>query len=145
MEFFTELGYTGLFISSFLAATILPLSSEIVLSALLLSGFNPVLLVTLATIGNVLGSFVNYLAGFHGSLFTIKKILKTSEETFLKAQNRFKRYGVFCLLFAWVPVIGDPLTIIAGVLRINLITFFTLVSLGKLTRYLIITYLLLMR
>lgn len=144
MEFFTELGYTGLFISSFLAATILPLSSEVVLSALLLSGFNPALLVTLATIGNVLGSFVNYIAGFHGSLFTIKKVLKTSEDAFQNAQKRFNRYGVFCLLFAWVPIIGDPLTVIAGVLRVNLVTFFSLVSLGKLTRYLVITYLLLM-
>lgn len=143
MEFFTEFGFTGLFISSFLAATILPLSSEIVLSVLLLNGFDPFLLVTIATTGNVLGSFVNYAAGFHGSVFVIKKILRASEEAFIKAQKRFNKYGVFCLLFAWVPIIGDPLTVFAGVLRINLITFFMLVSFGKCTRYIIISYVIL--
>ena len=64
MEYFTELGYIGLFVASFLAATILPLSSEVVLSALLLNGLSPVTLVTIATVGNVLGSLTNYALGY---------------------------------------------------------------------------------
>jgi len=140
MEYFTEFGYIGLFFASFLAATILPLSSEVVLYFLLLNNFNPFILICVATFGNVLGAFVNYAAGFWGSIFTIKKAFKLSENEFIKAKKRFTKYGVLCLFFAWVPVIGDPFTIVAGVLRINISIFFILVTSGKLIRYLIVSY-----
>jgi len=140
METFTDLGYVGLFLISFLAATILPLSSEVVLCFLLLNGFNPILSVSIATVGNVLGSYTNYALGFWGGLLLIKKVLKMSEEEVIKAQHRFNKYGVGCLFFAWVPVIGDPLTVVAGMLKINLFLFFSLVTSGKLIRYIIITY-----
>ena len=140
MEYFTEFGYAGLFLASFLAATILPLSSEVVLSVLLLNELNPTVLVSVATFGNVLGSFVNYAIGFWGSVFLVKKVLKISEDESVKAQQTFKKYGVFSLFFAWVPVVGDPLTFVAGVLKINLLIFFILVTSGKLIRYVIISY-----
>ncbi len=140
MEYFTEFGYLGLFCASFLAATILPLSSEVVLSFLLLNDLNPIILVSIATFGNVLGSFANYAIGFWGSIFFIKKVLKVSDNEFNKAKQRFKQYGIFSLFFAWIPVIGDPLTIVAGVLKINILTFFILVTSGKLIRYLVVTY-----
>ncbi len=140
MEYFTEFGYMGLFLASFLAATILPLSSEVVLGFLLLNGLSPTLLVSVATFGNVLGSFVNYAIGFWGSVFLVKKVLKISEDESVKAQQTFKKYGVFSLFFAWVPVIGDPLTVVAGALKINILIFFTLVTSGKLIRYVIISY-----
>lgn len=140
MEYFTELGYIGLFLSSFLAATILPLSSEVVLSLLLLNGLNPVTLVGVATCGNVLGSFANYAAGFWGSIFLIRRVLKIPEDTFNNAEKRFKKYGIFSLFFAWVPVIGDPLTVIAGALKVNTVIFFALVTSGKLIRYVIVSY-----
>ena len=140
MEYFTEFGYVGLFFASFLAATILPLSSEVVLSFLLLNDLNPIILVSVATFGNVLGSFVNYAIGFWGSMFLIRKVLKISEDEFIKTKQRFKKYGVFSLFFAWVPVIGDPLTVVAGVLKINILIFFILVTSGKLIRYVIISY-----
>ncbi len=140
MHYFTDLGYLGLFISSFLAATILPLSSEVVLSALLLSGLSPVALVTTATIGNVLGSLTNYALGYWVSLEVIKKWLKMSEQEFVKAEQRFVKYGYLSMLFAWVPIIGDPLTVVAGVLRIRLAWFVILVTAGKLARYLVISY-----
>jgi len=143
MECFTELGYVGLFLSSFLAATILPLSSEVVLSFLLFNNFNPVVLVSIATVGNVLGAFVNYGIGMWGSIFFIRKVLRITEEEFEKAKQRFNRYGVFSLFFAWVPVIGDPLTVVAGVLRVRLILFFVLVTSGKLIRYILVSYLIL--
>ncbi len=138
MEYFTEFGYVGLFLASFLAATILPLSSEIVLIFLLLNDLNPTILVCIATFGNVLGSFVNYALGFWGSLFLVKKVSRISEDGFTKAKQRFKKYGVYSLFFAWVPVIGDPLTIVAGVLKINFLIFLILVTLGKFLRYVII-------
>lgn len=140
MEYFSELGYFGLFVAAFLAATILPLSSEIVLSALLLTGLSPIVLVTIAITGNVLGSLTNYALGYWASLGVIKKWLKISEEEFVRAEQRFVKYGLFSLCFAWVPIIGDPLTVLAGVLRIQLLWFVILVSVGKLMRYIVISY-----
>ena len=138
MEYFTELSYVGLFLASFLSATILPLSSEVVLIYLLLNDFNPTILVCIATFGNVLGSCVNYALGFWGSSFFVRKVPGISEEEFTRAKQRFRKYGVYSLFFAWVPVIGDPLTVVAGVLKIKIFTFLTLVTLGKLFRYVII-------
>lgn len=140
MDYFTELGYFGLFVSAFLAATILPLSSEIVLSALLLNGLSPIALVAIATTGNVLGSLTNYALGYWLSLEVVKKWLKMSEEEFVRAEQRFVKYGLFSLCFAWVPIIGDPLTVIAGVLRIRLFWFLILVTAGKLIRYILLSY-----
>ena len=143
MEYLSEFGYIGLFIAAFLAATILPLSSEVVLTALLLSGLSPTTLVFVATVGNVLGSLVNYAMGYWASLVVVKKWLRMSEDDFVRAEQRFTRYGLFSLLFAWVPIIGDPLTVIAGVLRIPLRWFVILVSAGKFLRYVVISYMVL--
>jgi len=141
MDYFTELGYLGLFLSSFLAATILPLSSEVVLSTLLLTDLPPVALVVIATAGNVLGSLTNYALGYWVSLEVVKRWLKISEDAFVQAEQRFVKYGIFSLFFAWVPIIGDPLTLIAGVLRIRLLWFIILVTAGKLMRYVVIAHL----
>ncbi|MHC9510476.1 YqaA family protein [Kangiella sp. M94] len=138
MEYFAELGYIGLFIAAFLAATILPLSSELVLTALLLNGFSPELLVIVATIGNVLGSLTNYGLGYWASKTVIQKWLRMTESEFVRAEERFKKYGIVALLFAWVPVIGDPLTVMAGILRIRLLWFLILVTIGKFMRYYIL-------
>jgi membrane protein YqaA with SNARE-associated domain len=138
MEFLAEYGYLGLFTASFLAATILPFSSEVVLTGLLLHGFQPVMLLTVATTGNVLGSLANYGIGFLGSIFLIQRVLRISTEDFARAKNRFHKYGVFSLLFAWVPIIGDPLTVVAGALKINLVIFMLLVTAGKLIRYIMV-------
>lgn len=128
MGYFSELGYIGLFISSFLAATILPLSSEVVLAALLVTGLSPFALIIVATTGNVLGALTNYALGYWASMGVIKKWLKMSEEEFVRAEQRFKKYGMFSLCFAWVPIIGNPLTVMAGILRIRMFWFFLLVS-----------------
>jgi membrane protein YqaA with SNARE-associated domain len=143
VEYLSELGYVGLFVAAFLAATILPLSSEVLLSTLLLNGFSPIALVAVATTGNVLGSLTNYALGYWGSKGVIHRWLRMSEEEFVRAEQRFVKYGLFSLLFAWVPIIGDPLTVIAGVLRIRLLWFVMLVTVGKLLRYIVISYLLL--
>jgi len=140
MDYFLELGYLGLFLSAFLAATILPLGSEVILVGLLLNGFNPASVVTIATFGNVLGSVVNYAIGFFGSAFLIYRVLKISEQNFASAKNRFEKWGKWSLLLAWVPIIGDPLTVIAGVLRMNIWLFLVLVTIGKLARYIAVSY-----
>ena len=139
MEYLSEFGHIGLFIAAFLAATVLPLSSEIVLSALLLNGLSPVTLVITATTGNVLGSLTNYGLGFWANRHVIKKWSGMSDDDFAGAEQRFARYGLISLFFAWVPVIGDPLTIIAGMLRVQLRWFLILVTAGKLLRYIAIS------
>ena len=138
MEYFAELGYTGLFVAALLAATVLPLSSEVVLSALLLAGLSPASLVAVATTGNVLGALVNYALGYWASYTVVKKWLRISDADFCRTRQRFERYGLFSLLFAWVPFVGDPLTLIAGVLRISLIWFLVLVTIGKCLRYMVV-------
>ena len=140
MEVFLDYGYTGLFIASFLAATILPLSSELVFAGLLLNDLPMANLVIIATAGNSLGSATNYALGYWASQAVIQKYLKISDEEFVKAEQRYVKYGTFSLLFAWVPVIGDPLTVIAGVLRINVMVFLLLVTTGKFARYLAVGY-----
>lgn len=140
MEYFVEYGYIGLFVAAFLAATILPISSELLLSALLLSGTSSVATVMIATAGNVLGSLSNYALGYWASLNLVKKWLRLSESEFLHAEQRFKKYGTWSLLLAWVPIIGDPLTLIAGILRVRLLWFLLLVSTGKCLRYIAVCY-----
>lgn len=143
MEEFAELGYFGLFLASFLAATILPLSSEVVLTLLLLTGLNPTALVVVATTGNVLGALLNYVIGSRGGTLLLKKVFEIPPATLERSLQTFKKYGILSLLFAWVPVIGDPLTMIAGTLKINISLFLLLVTTGKLLRYIIITYIVL--
>ncbi|WP_018624945.1 YqaA family protein [Kangiella aquimarina] len=138
MDIFIEYGYLGLFISAFLAATILPLSSELVLTALVLNGLPPLTLVLIATLGNVLGSLTNYGLGYWASKTVIQSWLRMSEYEFVRAEERFKKYGIIALLFAWVPIIGDPLTVMAGILRIRLLWFLLLVTTGKFLRYYIL-------
>ncbi len=140
MEILSEYGYLGLFLSSFLAATILPFSSEVVLGLLLSNDFTPVLTIFVATTGNVLGSIVNYCLGLLGSQILLNKLLRISANEMEKAENRFRKYGVFSLLFAWVPIIGDPLTIAAGILKVNFVLFLFLVTMGKFIRYVFVAW-----
>jgi membrane protein YqaA with SNARE-associated domain len=112
----------------------------VVLSVLLVNGLNPSLLVLVATSGNVLGSVVNYALGYTGGKLFKKKFATASEDQINASLARFERFGVISLLFAWVPVIGDPLTAAAGVLKINLPLFLLLVTIGKLGRYIAVVW-----
>ncbi|MCG8685967.1 MAG: DedA family protein [Desulfobacterales bacterium] len=138
MDVFTSLGLGGMFLSAFLAATVLPLSSEVVLTLLLASGHGPIPVVAVATTGNVLGSVVNYWLGMAGTDLLGRKIKGLSEQQLNKARERFKSWGTASLLFAWVPVIGDPLTVVAGMMKVNLKIFIALVLIGKMGRYLVL-------
>jgi len=140
MEVFADYGFFGLFWSSFLAATLLPLSSEVVMGVLLAHDFSPYGTLLTATSGNVLGSVVNYGLGRLGSRIVVHKIFRLPDTDMQKAEDRFKTYGVFSLLFAWVPVIGDPLTVAAGILKVNFALFLFLVGMGKLIRYLVVCW-----
>ncbi len=135
MEWLVEYGLLGLALASFLAATILPLSSELVLSALLIAGENPTTLIVIATIANVAGSVVNYVVGRWGADTILQKWFHLTPQQTSNAESKFNRYGKWSLLFAWVPIIGDPLTFIAGILKVKFSLFLLLVTIGKFSRY----------
>lgn len=132
-----ELGiYGGLILASFLAATLLPGSSEALLSGLLVQGHGePLLLVAAASFGNVTGSLANWLCGRFLARFMGRRWFPVSERAYGQATSWFERYGIWTLLFAWVPIVGDPLTVVAGALRTPLLPFVVLVSIGKVVRY----------
>ena len=135
------ISYFQLLIISFLAATILPLSSELVLSTMLLTdSFDKYLLLVVASFGNIFGSSVNWYLGKKILIFRDKKWFPVNEKQIAKSEMYFKKYGIWSLLLAWVPIIGDPLTVIAGILKINFFTFLLLVSISKISRYIFLIF-----
>jgi membrane protein YqaA with SNARE-associated domain len=129
--------YFYLFFIAFLSATVFPLGSEALLVYNLSLDLNIFLLFIVATAGNTLGSLVNYYIGLKGEKFLVrKKILK--KEKVLKTKRIFDKYGGYSLLFSWVPIIGDPITIVAGMLFYNLKKFIYLTLISKGIRYLFV-------
>ena len=125
--------------SAFGAATLLVLPSEAILLAQIKTGLAPTwALIVVATIGNVSGSAFNWWLGCHARRFQHKRWFPFSPATIDAASTRFQRWGLWSLLFAWVPVVGDPLTFVAGVLRVPFHWFLPLVTLGKGARYAIL-------
>ena len=134
--------YGGLLVSAFLAATILPLSSEVVLAAMALSGSYLLFwLWVCATAGNLAGAMVNWGLGRYCLRFQERRWFPFSRDTLETSQRHFLRFGVWSLLFAWVPLVGDPLTFVAGVLRVPFLLFTLLVFLGKAGRYAVLLWL----
>ena len=134
--------YLSLFFISFLAATILPFSSELTLAGLIsTSNYDNLLLLVFASFGNVLGSVFNWGLGFYARNLTIKKWFPFKETQIEKSSKWFSKFGKWSLLFAWAPIVGDPLTFVAGLLRVRFFDFIILVAIGKVSRYLIIFYL----
>ena len=135
--------YLSLFAISFLAATILPFSSELTLAGLIVSSnYNNLLLLIVASFGNILGSVVNWALGFYSRNLSTKKWFPFKETQIKRSSKWFDKFGKLSLLFAWVPIIGDPLTLAAGLLRVKFIEFLILVTIGKVSRYVVIFYLL---
>lgn len=136
----TDLGaYSGLFLSAFVAATLLPTASEAVLVGLLLAGNQPAeMLILVASVGNVLGSVVNWVLGRWIEHFKEKPWFPVKSASLARAQAWYSRYGKWSLLLSWAPVIGDPLTVVAGVMREPFPVFLVLVTLAKVGRYLIL-------
>ena len=131
--------YVSLFLAAFAAATLVPAQSEAVLVGLLASDtFSPVALLLVATLGNVLGSLVNWLLGRSVERLKHKRWFPVSERQLARAQASYHRYGRWSLLLSWVPIIGDPLTVVAGMLREPLWSFILLVTLAKGARYLVL-------
>ena len=124
-----------LFILSFLAATVVPIGSEWLLMVMILTGFSPSHTVITATIGNYLGGCTTYLIGIYGSNFIINKLLRISNEELIRAKGIYKKYGSWSLLLSWLPIVGDPLCLLAGIFRIGFVRFSLLIFSGKFLRY----------
>jgi membrane protein YqaA with SNARE-associated domain len=131
--------YAGLFLAALVAATILPMQSEAALVGLLLSGYSPWLLLLVASIGNVLGAVINWLLGRGIERFRYRRWFPVGEAALTRAQGWYQRYGKWSLLLSWAPVIGDPLTVIAGVMREPFAVFLALVTIAKVGRYAVLT------
>lgn len=130
-----------LFASAFLAATVLPFYSEVVLFALLRAGGDPLLLVIVATLGNTLGAAVNWILGRFLLHFQDRRWFYFKPEQIARAQDWYQRYGFWSLLLAWLPIGGDALTFIAGIMKVRLDVFLLLVGTGKAARYIAIVFL----
>ncbi|MBU1171557.1 MAG: DedA family protein [Proteobacteria bacterium] len=130
--------YLYLFLISFLASTLIPLGSEWLLAALVVDAANPIGLVCVASIGNVLGATTTYAIGRYGGGPLAEKLLGINAEKREKADAVYKKYGAWSLFFSFLPVIGDPLCLVGGFLRVPMALFFPLVLGGKSLRYLFV-------
>lgn len=130
-----------MFASALAAATLLPGGSEVVLGAMLAVGrWDPVMLVAVATAGNLAGSTINWAIGRFLAERREARWFPLSRAALDRAEAQFNRFGLPVLLLAWIPVIGDPLTLVAGLLRVRIVPFLLLVGVGKATRYAIIAW-----
>ena len=127
--------YAMLFAVAFGAATILPLQSEAMLVGLLLADYSPTWVIAVGSVGNVLGSVVNWMMGRQVEKFRSRRWFPANEAQLDRAKRWYQRHGKWSLLLSWVPVVGDPLTVIAGVLREPLPIFLVLVTIAKVGRY----------
>ena len=131
----------GLFVAALGAASLLPMQSEPVLVGLLLLGETPAwLLVLVASIGNTLGSLINWLLGRQVDRFRDRRWFPVPQAALDRATGWYRRWGRWSLLMSWAPFIGDPLTLVAGVLREPLGTFLLLVAIAKTARYLVLAW-----
>lgn len=140
LNFLIEYGYWGLLIASFLSASILPFSSEAVMVGLLAAGLDPVLLIVYGTIGNTGGSLFNYGLGRLGRLDWIERFLHVEREKLDKTQRWMQGRGAWMGFFAFVPVVGDVLTIAMGLMKTNFLLTTLSIFVGKLLRYVLLVY-----
>jgi membrane protein YqaA with SNARE-associated domain len=128
--------YFGLFGAAFLSATVFPFQSEVILFGMLMAEhYHVVLLVLFASLGNILGSCINWFLGRFIAHFENRRWFPLSKAKMARAEGWYRQYGRWSLLLSWVPIIGDPLTIVAGVLREPFPVFLALVAIAKTARY----------
>ena len=131
------MSYFSLFLASFASATLLPGGSEALFVYLLSEHLSPIVLLAIATLGNTLGSFVNFVLGKYATDFALSKGYM-KEKHLIKASSVFEKYGAWSLLFSWLPIIGDPFTFVAGIVRYAWWKFLLIVCFAKLARYIFV-------
>ena len=140
IDFLINYGYWGMLIAAFLAGSIVPFSSEAVMLGLLAAGLQPVPLVIYGTIGNVAGSMFNYVIGRMGRLDWIEHYLHVKKKSLDKAERFMAGHGAWIGFFVFIPVFGDAITIVLGLMRANIWISFTSITIGKLLRYILLIY-----
>lgn len=140
LEEFTSWGYIGLFISSFLAATVLPFSSEVVYIALIASGLDAWICTLVASAGNWIGGMSCYYLGMMGKMEWIERYLKVEQTKIDRLQHWLQKKGAVMAFFSFLPVVGDVIAVALGYMRSNLAIVSISMLLGKFTRYLVIMY-----
>ena len=134
-----EVGYFGLFLLTFLSATILPLSSELMLILMLTQNYSPLTCLIVASSGNSLGGVTNYIIGRLGNIKWLKRI-GVKEEKIQKTLPKIQKYGAYLAFLSWVPFIGDLFIVGLGFFRVSFTKVTLYMVIGKFTRYLIIIY-----
>jgi len=132
---FLDPAFWSMVLSTFIAATIIPFSSELGLSALLYAGYPVVLIVTGAIIGNTLGGMTGYLLGSLGKWSWLEKYLGVKEEKVKSLAKRYEKYGVYLAFFCWLPIVGDVFGVMLGFFRTPWLPTLLLMALGKTLRY----------
>jgi membrane protein YqaA with SNARE-associated domain len=140
ITFLTQYGYWGMFLAAFLAGSVFPFSSEAVILALMATGLDPWQLMIYGTIGNVLGSVVNYAIGRMGKMEWIEKYLHVKKKDLDRAHRFLAGHGAWMGFFAFLPVLGSAITIALGLMRSNVIITFIAITIGKIFRYVILIY-----
>jgi membrane protein YqaA with SNARE-associated domain len=135
-----ELGYFGLFLATFLAATVVPFSSEAILAAMLYAGFDPIICVIIATVGNTLGGVSSYFLGYMGSWSILHRWFKVDQSKTERWREKINKYGSFMALLCWLPLIGDLIAIALGVFRATMVPVFVFMTLGKASRYVVLIW-----
>lgn len=132
-----ELGYLGLFITCFLAATILPIASEVFLITMLAAKYDPLSSLLIASTGNTLGSYLNFGIGYIGNPEWLKK-LRVKQKTIESWKASIQKYGVWLALLSWLPIVGDIIGIALGFFRAKIFWSFFFMAIGKFIRYLVV-------
>ena len=140
INFLTQYGYWGMLLAAFLAGSFFPFSSEAVLVGLMATGLDPWVLMIYGTVGNVLGSIVNYGVGRMGKLEWIEKYLHVKKKDLDRAQRFMAGRGAWMGFFAFLPILGSAITIALGLMRANIVITFVSITLGKIFRYIILIY-----
>jgi len=133
-----ELSYWGLFAMSFLAATLIPFSSEGLLAAMLIGDFNPTYCIVMASVGNWLGGITSYYLGYLANWKSLEKWFKVSRKKVERFKNRVDQMGPFLALFCWLPIVGDLLAVALGVFRVRALPVIVFMLIGKTARYLVV-------
>ena len=140
IDFLTGYGYTGMLLASFMAGSFFPFSSEAVMAALMAAGLNPWRLALYGTIGNVLGSLLNYGVGRMGKTEWFEKYLHVKPRDLQRAERFMAGRGAWMGFFAFVPILGSAITILLGLMRANFVITFIAITIGKIFRYIILIY-----
>lgn len=135
---YISLGYIGIFIAAFIASTILPAPSEIIIVLAFQANFNTTAVIIIATIGNVLGSLTNYYLGYISNSKKLISRFNLNENKINYWTKKTKKYGYWLGLLAWIPIIGDPLMALIGFLKVNIKPLILTITIGKLVRYIVV-------